>query len=201
MPLPPGRGTCSVDGCTLDIFTNRGWCQMHYQRWRTHQDPAYERPQAESVCSEPECSEPSKAKGLCLGHYQQAQYRQRRLVQGKPEPLPARPACEMCGETFLRLRRQKYCGVECGRLARQLYAIERDYGLSEDDFYALRDKQGGLCAICGHPDRSAKAILHVDHCHDTGKVRGLLCHHCNVGLGHFRNDPALLSRAATYLGT
>ena len=75
------------------------------------------------------------------------------------------------------------------------------YGITQEWYDQTAEAQGGLCAICGHPDRSAKAILHVDHCHDTGKVRGLLCHHCNVGLGHFRNDPALLSRAATYLGT
>ena len=56
------------------------------------------------------------------------------------------------------------------------------------------DAQGGLCAIC----QTAPAV-HVDHDHETGAVRALLCFNCNGGLGQFRDDPALLQAAADYV--
>lgn len=61
---------------------------------------------------------------------------------------------------------------------------------------ALKDLKSSVteCVICGN-----KGSLVVDHDHKTGKVRGLLCNHCNRGLGHFRDDPQLLEFAAQYL--
>jgi hypothetical protein len=62
----------------------------------------------------------------------------------------------------------------------------------------MRVAQSDLCAICS---TSIAESVHVDHDHATGKVRALLCPPCNKGLGHFRDDPALLLAAATYLTT
>jgi len=61
---------------------------------------------------------------------------------------------------------------------------------------ALKDLKASVtqCVICG-----AEETLVVDHDHKTGQVRGLLCNHCNRGLGHFRDDPTLLEFAAQYL--
>ncbi len=75
------------------------------------------------------------------------------------------------------------------------------YGVTQEAFDAMVVSQSGACAICGSvPDGAGKlAVLHVDHCHDTGRVRGLLCHWCNTGLGSFRDRPELLARAAGYL--
>jgi hypothetical protein len=74
------------------------------------------------------------------------------------------------------------------------------YGLSEGDFFALLEKQGDACAICGSAEWPGKhRVPHVDHCHETGKVRGLLCSNCNHGLGKFRDDPDRLRAAARYL--
>jgi hypothetical protein len=71
------------------------------------------------------------------------------------------------------------------------------YGLPKDEFRRLTEAQAGLCAICGGPDPKG---LCVDHDHQTGAVRGLLCHRCNFGLGNFDDDPSLLRAAAAYLG-
>ena len=79
---------------------------------------------------------------------------------------------------------------------RDLY-YRRTFGISADDFDARLEAQGGGCAICG--ERPARvASLHLDHCHATGAVRGILCLSCNQGLGKFRDDPELLDAAARY---
>lgn len=83
------------------------------------------------------------------------------------------------------------------RAMRDLY-YRRTYGLSADDVDRLLAEQGGGCAICqARPERLAS--MHVDHDHQTGRVRGLLCIDCNQGLGKFRDEPSLLLRAAVYL--
>lgn len=75
------------------------------------------------------------------------------------------------------------------------------YGLTPETYQELSESQDHVCAICGSPYglESQKHPLYVDHCHETGKVRGLLCSHCNAGLGHFRDNPELLMEAARYL--
>jgi hypothetical protein len=73
----------------------------------------------------------------------------------------------------------------------------REYGLTQTAFDAILADQGGTCSICaGQPDVRG---WHVDHDHSTGQVRGILCGPCNTGLGHFRDDIALLGRAIDYL--
>ena len=64
--------------------------------------------------------------------------------------------------------------------------------------YSLRlADQGGVCAVCGEPPK--KGRLHVDHCHETGKVRGLLCQSCNVALGYAGDNWYQLMRLAAYI--
>lgn len=76
------------------------------------------------------------------------------------------------------------------------------YGITVEDFWDMHKQQKGLCAICNSPEsrklNGAVAHLVVDHCHETGKVRGLLCHKCNTGLGHVEKREWLL-KAIVYL--
>ena len=77
------------------------------------------------------------------------------------------------------------------------------YGVTPEWYEAKLAEQGGRCAICGRtppPDGIKSASrLHVDHCHKSTKVRDLLCNRCNLGVGYFADDPALLEAAAEYL--
>lgn len=75
----------------------------------------------------------------------------------------------------------------------------RTFGISADEFDALLASQGGVCAICRQLPERGVAGLHLDHDHETGEVRGIVCQPCNHGLGLFRDDPATLERAAAYL--
>ncbi|MEY2569279.1 MAG: hypothetical protein QOE35_3808 [Actinomycetota bacterium] len=95
---------------------------------------------------------------------------------------------------YQRARRQE---PEVKRRARAGH-LERKYGMTLDDYDRLLEQQGGGCAICGRPPRD-DISLHVDHDHDTGRVRGLLCFPCNNTLGDFDDDPARLYAAADYL--
>ena len=77
-------------------------------------------------------------------------------------------------------------------------AIKRKFGITPETYYQLSESQSHLCAICnGIDDRGAK--LAVDHCHNTGKIRGLLCRKCNVALGYLNDDIVLLESALNYL--
>jgi hypothetical protein len=78
----------------------------------------------------------------------------------------------------------------------------RRYGLTDEQYTHLFLAQEGRCAICG-ADHAQSATtekwLYVDHCHATGKVRGLLCNHCNRGLGAFQDKVEFLQNALAYL--
>ena len=79
--------------------------------------------------------------------------------------------------------------------------IKTKYGLSYEEYQSLILKQDGKCAICGTKEgtrRSAKSLA-IDHCHDTGQIRGLLCQPCNTVLGMFKDDIDLFNKAIKYL--
>jgi hypothetical protein len=78
----------------------------------------------------------------------------------------------------------------------------KKYNITPEDYQRLLEKQNGVCAICYTNKTLRRKVgynLFVDHCHTTGKVRGLLCHNCNAGLGHFRDSNSLLENAMRYL--
>lgn len=72
------------------------------------------------------------------------------------------------------------------------------YGITPEQYKDMHETQQGKCAIC-NTEPKTKRGLHVDHDHGTGKVRGLLCHGCNVALGSFKEDVTLLNKAIEYL--
>jgi hypothetical protein len=103
------------------------------------------------------------------------------------------PQCRTCARAVDRKRRARR-GGEYVRAKN----LKQFYGLSPDDVRGMRARQQNRCPICveelGPDDETA-----IDHCYETGLVRGLLHPMCNTGLGSFRDDPERLRRAADYL--
>lgn len=86
-------------------------------------------------------------------------------------------------ERYLRMRRNGH--------------LVRKYGITADEYDEMLSKQSGGCGICGRT--FGRIRLAVDHDHKTGKIRGILCENCNMGLGMFKDDTKLLSAAIEYL--
>lgn len=81
--------------------------------------------------------------------------------------------------------------------------LQLNYNITFKEYNTLLKKQQGLCAICHQKEtkilQGKLTLLAVDHDHITGKIRGLLCNQCNIGLGCFKDDPTILYEALTYV--
>lgn len=95
----------------------------------------------------------------------------------------------------------RYHSDEDFRVKNRIKFLHRKYGINEDDYNKLYDSQKGKCAICGKERKKyrLKDGLVVDHCHNSGKVRGLLCSKCNLGIGNLEDSVLLLRNAISYL--
>lgn len=106
--------------------------------------------------------------------------------------------CRWCGSTYWttsKPRKGRGRTVACSEECLRLYShFGVKYGLSLETLEAMKTAQNSRCAICSSSDR-----LVVDHSHETGEVRGLLCHACNVALGLLKDSPDVIIRAAEYL--
>lgn len=86
------------------------------------------------------------------------------------------------------------------KMTKRNIALKKKYNMSHDQYEKMLEHQGGMCKICKIDiDKYHKEYFDIDHCHSTGKVRGLLCHKCNMLLGLSGDNSALLADAAQYL--
>ena len=95
-------------------------------------------------------------------------------------------------------RRYYLANIEKAKVSGRRRVLKK-YGLTPETYEELLNSQGRRCAICLVSTPSGKKGWHVDHCHKTGKVRGILCNNCNVVLGHARDEIATLQLAVAYL--
>ncbi|MFE0542335.1 endonuclease VII domain-containing protein [Streptomyces sp. NPDC058891] len=140
----------------------------------------------------------------CVAAYhQQRQVAKGRNIRPRVDAPEGHKYCRTCGEIKPHSEwhrnatasdglstRCKACRAVQGRVGR----LKRHYGLTQAERDEIVASQRGLCVIC----LKAPAV-HVDHCHETGKVRGVLCFNCNSAIGKLGDDPDAVRRAAAYL--
>ncbi|MFF3441734.1 endonuclease VII domain-containing protein [Streptosporangium sp. NPDC002721] len=158
-----------------------GYCKTHYGQLRnkgrvwiigSRQGRA-----AHATCIVYACGDSTVQWGYCTAHIDE--WLGRCIIHWCDEPI-----------------RYKKLGL-CDAHARQNRWFSHKYGITISERYLLAERQNHQCATCSAPDE--RGALNVDHCHDTGKVRGLLCGNCNRAIGLFNHNPAALKSAAEYL--
>lgn len=190
--------TCSGPACIRPARASRNppLCPAHY--YQVHRRGKALAPlralQRDTACSGPQCDRPARARGLCKTHYDQ-RIRGSELspigsMVGKHPRLGSGRRCTAIGCEREATIATSYCleHAKEDRRMRHFYGI----GWAEHDELCVA--QNWLCAICGSP-RS----LHVDHDHQSGQVRGMLCGACNRAIGLFGHDEATLLAAARYV--
>lgn len=105
--------------------------------------------------------------------------------------------CKNCN----RERKYKWHQSESGKLSSANTKLKRRFGIDLDTYNEMLKKQDYKCLICGATESHGGHRLAVDHDHETGQIRGLLCKSCNVGLGNFYDSTEKLLKAVDYLKT
>ncbi len=77
--------------------------------------------------------------------------------------------------------------------------LMKNFKMTPEDFNKMFEDQSGCCKICGTHQKDLSKSLCVDHCHTTGNIRGLLCHNCNLVIGHAKDNTSILISAIKYL--
>ncbi|MEU9650129.1 endonuclease VII domain-containing protein [Streptomyces sp. NPDC048110] len=136
-------------------------------------------------------------------YHQERQVAKGRNVRPRVEVPEGHKLCRTCGEIkpHSEWTRNRTASDGLATLCRSCKAVQgraghlkRQYGITEAERDALITSQGGVCCIC-----LAAPAAHVDHCHETGRVRGVLCFSCNAALGQFKDRPDAIRRAAAYV--
>lgn len=149
----------------------KGGCRACYQRNRYRNAPP-------ARCHS---NRKEHAGGLCRQCYRSG----KRAPKATCHPDRSHAANGLCKRCYNELPENKARAIKVRRL--------KKYGLSHNEYLGLLRAQGGQCAVCEEKPEV------VDHDHQTGRVRGLLCRKCNIGIGHLRDDPGVLRAAVRYL--
>jgi hypothetical protein len=172
---------CTIEGCNKKVF-GKGLCSKHYTRQRRHGSTDKPLTKSQKLLREGKafccsCKETKPLDNFC---------------KDSQTPHGFSRRCKNCnsdkGRDRYRNNKDKY----------REYARKKKFGMERHEYETILSKQDGCCAVCGHVPKDGE-VLSVDHCHETGDIRGLLCSNCNLGIGHFKDNIDLLGLAIKYL--
>lgn len=218
--------TCSVDGCDKKVLA-RGWCDLHYERWKRNGHLEDTRPKGWGAKEKhPLYNSWHYAKryhpGVCkkwndfwkfveeVGCRPTPAHVLRRKKLGKKMSPNNYEWVEKSIIMEGKNKREKKADFQRKRRLlkpedTRRYDVWRRYNISYSQYLDLLEKQDHKCAVCGKQESglkkhsNKKRDLAVDHDHNTGMVRGLLCSRCNTGLGLFNDSTETLKQAIRYL--
>lgn len=197
---------CSVNGCAYIGTLLRGMCRKHYALWQKQNTKvSWLTETGGMVCSR--CRQDKPLSEFYKDRAAKSGYRARckpcRVLDQKEWRARNIETARVREREYRRInppiynseyRKQAY--LKNGRN----WALMSQFGITEDEYDELFKAQGDGCAICGRPDNTHKdRRMPVDHDHNTGRRRGILCGNCNAGVGMFDDDPDRLLSAAAYL--
>lgn len=108
------------------------------------------------------------------------------------------PYCRACAQRRMR----EWCQRNKGKRKRTVrnHTLKRLYGIDHDQYDFMLELQDGVCAVCkSPPETCVQSSLCVDHSHETGRIRGLLCDNCNRALGQLKDNPDIIARLLSYV--
>jgi RNase P subunit RPR2 len=204
---------CHFATCERKRVT-REWCQAHYRQWQKWGETfelgdlsrrsALIKASWERMTDEERAARIAPMISATKGRVRSETHRARlsesiRAAYAKGEVEIKERVCRGCEEPFQpNSNHHFWCDEDCQKARGRL----RRHGLSNREYLDIAEAQGGNCALCGSKGRGyggSRYALVIDHCHDTGKVRGLLCPDCNTALGRFGDDADRLRKAADYI--
>ena len=135
----------------------------------------------------------------------------KRIENGRPKSI-----CKKCDRRRLEKYRSTEASKSAARASGQIWAnnnrdkrdksnrgswLKTRFGITLDEYNEILKGQNGVCAICKQPESvKGRKNLAVDHCHETGKIRGLLCTFCNTALGKLKEDISIMENMIEYIG-
>lgn len=196
------KSICRVDGCEKERHTKSTLCGMHRTRWKTHK--SFELPEKNKI--------PNGFVKLCKVHgfltSSQCQ------INKRSDRIKLQIRCKICMRASCVASNKKHIervratdNAHYKKTRRRHSDLRRisNFGISPQEYNLMLQKQNNKCAICGQHEKvflsktNEIKPLSIDHCHVSGKNRGLLCSKCNIGLGNFQDNINFLVKAIEYL--